>query len=732
MVNRHRWLLMWLAVAPAAWAQREPHIGYVYPAGGRQGTTVAAVIGGQYLNGADQIYVTGPDVQAVVVEHEPSLTPKQAQALRQRLEELRKQPKDAAARQEILAIRKKLAAFAKLRANPAIAETVPVAITIATNAVPGNRELRLGTPLGLSNPLVFQVGQLPEFRQPEPDAAAEPPFPRPGVNPVPAETPPLPITLPATVNGQILPGGVARYRFPARRGQQLVVATSARELIPYLADAVPGWFQAALTLYDPQGEELAYDDHYRFHPDPVLHYVIPQDGAYTLKIRDVLYRGREDFVYRVALGELPFLASLFPLGGRAGTRATVEVRGWNLPVTRLHLSLKQTPPGTYPIAVRNQQWFSNPLPFLVDTLPECREREPNNSPRTAQPVALPIIINGRCDPPGDVDVFRFDGRAGQQIVAEVMARRLESPLDSVLKLTDATGHQLAFNDDHEDKGSGLNTHHADSYLRATLPADGRYYLSLWDAQRNGGWAYSYRLRLSAPRPDFELRVVPASLSVRIGTSAPLTVYALRQDGFTGEIALTLKDAPAGFKLTATPIPANQDQVKLTLTPPPTAPTGRLRLHLEGRAMIEGREIVHAAVPAEDMMQAFAYRHLVPAQEWDVAVIGRFRPAETARILSALPVKIPGGGAARVQVSLPGGPFLNQIAFELTDPPDGVTLQTVSPTEFMLRADATKISPGRKGNLIVQATAARRPPPGAPGRRFTVGALPAIPFEVIQP
>ena len=44
----------------------------------------------------------------------------------------------------------------------------------------------------------------------------------------------------------------------------------------------------------------------------------------------------------------------------------------------------------------------------------------------------------------------FWGRAGQVIFVEVRARRLGSPLDSVLRLTDATGKQLAINDDYED------------------------------------------------------------------------------------------------------------------------------------------------------------------------------------------------------------------------------------------------------------------------------------------
>ena len=94
----------------------------------------------------------------------------------------------------------------------------------------------------------------------------------------------------------------------------------ARDLIPYLPDAVPGWFQAALALYDAKGRELEHADHYLFHPDPVLHYEIPKDGEYVVEIRDSIYRGREDFVYRITLGELPYVTSIFPLGGPAGAQ----------------------------------------------------------------------------------------------------------------------------------------------------------------------------------------------------------------------------------------------------------------------------------------------------------------------------------------------------------------------------------------------------------------------------
>ena len=137
--------------------------------------------------------------------------------------------------------------------------------------------------------------------------------------------------MPAVVNGQVLSGQIDRYRFAAKKGQNLVVVVGAQQLMPYIADAVPGWFQAVVTLRDERGDELAYADSFRFHPDPVLHYEVARDGNYIVEIRDSIFRGREDFVYRMAIGELPYATSIFPLGGKAGAVTRVEVQGWNLP-----------------------------------------------------------------------------------------------------------------------------------------------------------------------------------------------------------------------------------------------------------------------------------------------------------------------------------------------------------------------------------------------------------------
>ena len=781
-MNSLRWfvfagLAALLAVAPAAQAQQQAFkssIGYVYPAGGQMGTTFQITLGGQVLDGATNVFVSGKGVQATVLEHHKLVTQNEMMRLRDRAQELMKsKKKDAATWKELEEIRKKVSGFIRRPASRAIAEQVVVQVAMAPDAAPGEREIRLATALGLTNPMVFHVGQLSEVSKkpapvsPEQVLGQETRY-RFGQGKEESAIGEARITVPATVNGQIRAGGVDHYRFRARKGQQLVIAANARELVPYISDAVPGWFQATLALYDAKGSELAYDDDFRFHPDPVLFYRIPSDGEYMIEVKDAIYRGREDFVYRITVAEQPFVTSIFPLGGPAGEQTIVELKGWNLAVDKLTVDAKDKQSGIIPLSVRKGDQVSNIVPFAVDTLPECLEKEPNNSRDNAQKVALPIIVNGRVDQRGDVDVFCFEGRAGGEIVAEVLARRLDSPVDSALRLTDSTGKQLAMNDDHEDKGSGLNTHHADSYLRVKLPADGTYYVHMADTQRKGGPEFAYRLRISPPRPDFELRVAPSSISARPLTSTPITVYALRKDGFAGDITLALKDAPAGFALSGGWVPGTQQVVRLTLSVPPMFTKEPITVSLEGRATIQGRAVVHKAVPAEDMMQAFAYRHLVPAKEMKVAVSGMGRFASkggggrfgerarfaggagpfgsqsqaTVKVLNEQPVKLPAGGIAQVRVAAPSLSFIGKVELELSEPPDGISLKNVSlgreATEFDVQTDAAKIKPGLKGNLLVNVIVAPTfqsskggKGPGANMRRFPVGTLPAIPFEVVE-
>ena len=82
-------------LAPAAQAQNAPHIGYVYPAGGRQGTTFQVVIGGQFPSGITNFAVVldGDLARAKVVAYNRPLKPKEQQELKEELNKFQEKRK---------------------------------------------------------------------------------------------------------------------------------------------------------------------------------------------------------------------------------------------------------------------------------------------------------------------------------------------------------------------------------------------------------------------------------------------------------------------------------------------------------------------------------------------------------------------------------------------------------------------------------------------------------------
>lgn len=783
---------------------RVPHIGYLYPAGGQRGTEVTITAGGQNLRGGRQVHISGVGVRAEVLQFCPPLLNLGAdermeiqrrfrEAFITKLEELTGKPltnlrdkaadkpkfsdpkpteksKDAAPSQtpeetlkipehplldnldnrslrELVNIRMSLFPDRnKLQMNRQIAEGVQLKITIAPDAEPGSRELRIQTAAGLSNPIVFEVGTLPEIVEMEPNAGESiQAFPELSKLPQFMDSiRPQTYKLPIVFNGQIMPGDVDRFRFSVEQGQQIVVEARARNLIPYLADAVPGWFQATLALYDSGGKEVAFVDDYRFHPDPTMMVKIPRTGEYELEIRDAIYRGREDFVYRVSVGRQPYITQAFPLGGRAGQPVTAAIEGWNLASSQLPLETAAEGPHIRRAAVKDGDTPSNFILYAVDTLPEFTETETNDSPDQAQRVPIPIIINGRIDKDGDEDLFRLDLTAGQELVAEVYGRRLDSPIDSLLRLTDEKGNTVAVNDDFIVKendlykdAQGVITHPADSWMQTQIKTSGIYYIHIRDTQGHGSSAHVYRLRICPPQPGFDLRMTPSSLNLRAGIPMPVTVYALRRDGFSGPIEVAVHNV-SGFRLDGGTIPEGVDRIRMTLTGLGNVSEDLVALHLEGEAQIRGTTVKSPVVPAEDMMQAFLYRHLVPSQEMIVAVD---RPKWSPLIESAgkEPIRIPAGGQAEVVLKTPRRPTAQKFQLELLEPPAGISLGPVtvstSQLSIIVKADIDLPNIGFRDNLIVELIGERpRLKDGKPtGQfdRFSAGVLPAIPIQVVD-
>ncbi len=644
-----------MATANSAQAQSQ-YIGYVYPAGGQQGTTFPIRLGGQSLIYPTELVVSGDGVSARLVDYYRVMNNQELGLLRQQLNELKKKdsavdemmgsmmsmqelpamagppgsrpgtagdPGDSppseqeSAKQTLIKrIEQRFAEDERTAAVRAHRELVFAEVTVAPDAAPGPREIRVITKRGISNATPFHVGQVPEVARKPMKTSKLPVLGKEKLaqRKRPPEEEEVQVSVPCTMNGQVAAGEMNRYRFQATKGQRLVITAQARSLIPYMADGVPGWFQAVLRLHDSEGNEVAYNDDYRFNPDPILFVEVPADGEYVLTINEALFRGRENFVYRITLGELPFVTSIFPLGARVGEPVKIEMEGWNLDQMTLATPPTDASVGTIRLAASDGKTVSNDMPFALDTLPECLDVEPNNAPAAAQKVNLPFIINGRVDQPGDWDVFEVDAKAGQTLVAEVHARRLDSPMDSFLKITGPDGKVIALNDDHFDVASGLNTDHADSYLMAKLPTDGKYFVHLGDTRQAGGKEYAYRLRISEPQPDFELRLLPSRVVIRSKKSSSVTVYAIRRDGFTGPIKLNFKDLPDGLQSGGATLAADKEVVKLALKTSLTETEQSVSLTVVGSATIGDKEVVHQAVPTEDRMQAFLWRHLAPAED----------------------------------------------------------------------------------------------------------------------
>lgn len=704
-----------LAGVSSAEAQNQ-YIGFVYPAGGQQGTTFPIRLGGQDLANVDQLIVSGEGVEVRLVDYYRVLGNQELGLLQQQLGELRKaetvvddemaakmawwefpapigppvvteeeeeeeqicpacgraSPLDATecvyctAKLEKHAPAKPAAdkaaseakqgdsksekevgkqnlidriqrVFAEDERTPAVrsqTELVFAEVTIDPDAKPGRREIRVVTKRGISNALPFYVGQVPEVARKPMKTMQLPVLGREELaqRKRPPEEQVLRVSVPCTMNGQLAAGEINQYRFHASQGQRLVMSAKARALIPYVPDGVPGWFQAVLRLHDPHGNEVAYNDDFRFNPDPLIYYEVPEDGDYLLTINEALFRGRESFVYRITIGEIPYVSSIFPLGGRVGDSVAIEMEGWNLDEAKLSPPPKDAPPGRYLLAATNGEMSSNYVPFVLDTLPECIEQEPNDEPGAAQKLTLPMIVNGRSDRPGDWDVFEIEGKAGETIVAEVQARRLGSPMDSMVQISNAEGKIIALNDDHFDVASGLNTDHADSYVMVKLPADGKYFVHIGDTRRQAGKEVAYRLRIGHPRPSFELRVAPSRIVMPSKGSAAVTVFAIRRDGFNGPISLNFKDLPQGFESGGATLAADKESVGLALKTSLAETERPLDVTVVGTAKVGDQEIVGQAVPAEDKMQAFLWRHLSPADTLPVLVFdpGYKEPAERVR------------------------------------------------------------------------------------------------------
>jgi hypothetical protein len=169
-----------------------------------------------------------------------------------------------------------------------------------------------------------------------------------------------------------------------------------------------------------------------------------------------------------------------------------------------------TPVGLAGVRLATPGGVSNLRLVMIDDLPTTREQDNNHSIEDAHQIALATAIDGACQPEQS-DFFKFSALAGQRLSVEVVARRLGSPLDPVIRLLDRTGKELAYSDDE----GGLS---ADCRFAHSFSADGAYLLEIRDIRYHGGANHFYRLRCG----DFPLVTVPYPLGALAGSDTTVS------------------------------------------------------------------------------------------------------------------------------------------------------------------------------------------------------------------
>jgi hypothetical protein len=174
------------------------------------------------------------------------------------------------------------------------------------------------------------------------------------------------------------------------------------------------------------------------------------------------------------------------------------------------------------------------FPFALDRYPVVNESGVTDSARASMAIKLPVTVVGTIDRAGDMDYFRFEATAGQQVGVQVVAAELGSKLDPVVVLTDAAGQVLA---------EGGTT------LGYVIPAAGTYAVGIRDRDFRGGPDMTYRLHVG----DVPVVTGVFPLAVRRGTATRVHVHGVNL-GPAGAVAVTANppaDAAPGSKLALT-------------------------------------------------------------------------------------------------------------------------------------------------------------------------------------
>ena len=542
----------------------EPELHTLAPLGGRVGSSLAVEIRGKFLDGAYAAWLSHDAFEARVKSVEAVAPPKAAG-------DAKDQPKDDGEYR------------------------VTLRIDIAPDAAPGPHPLRLVAPGGVSNRLYLQIHEDPVIAESS----------QPHQQPATAQ----PVAVPVVVNGTIgRHGELDYYSLEASAGQEV-----AFEVI-FTHETLAKGFRPQLRIYETAGSwlgsrqltQLAF--HSEVHGEinlspgeqgpppgttPInsgLKYRFGRAGRYLVEVASERFQGKPEYAYQLRMA---------PVGvdyqgclndsewGRTFTRR-IDADRLEALWARTVTSNRPTDPAAdgqpasgrpNPETAYDNQQGKRPAP-IPNRVTHWTEAEPNDGPGGATEVALPALIQGAIDRPGDVDTFRFKLASTQRLAFEIETPGLSPPhFTPRFEIKDGAGRSMVTNL-HRVKSTLSEgqwvVKDVEPKVIETFDQEGEYTVEVRDAtSRSGSRGCQYRLLIRPQIPHLgeftvetlkrgteDRRVDPLRINLTPGEAKSLTVTARIEeidaritdslgerafDWGTGEMILLAEGLPQGVK-----------------------------------------------------------------------------------------------------------------------------------------------------------------------------------------
>lgn len=451
-------------------------------------------------------------------------------------------------------------------------------LNIDANSPLGRQEIRLNTPRGLSNPIQFDVRDLPEFTENEPNE---------GTNG-------NAVAVPVVINGRIgLAKDADRFTFKAAADGKLVAEVEARRFGSPL--------DALLAVY--AGESLVAQNDDAQGSDARIEFEVKKDSTYAVALRDLTGRGGGNFGYRLAIrppsaaAGASLAAKFFPdavrLNRNGRTRVRVEVAraGFDGPV---RITAQNLPPGVsqQPIVIppgRNEgdllltaapDAITGTQPLRIAAAATTGGRELVASATAIVPEAAERAFKQGFLSVLDLTPFTIDALTVGAGMDQLQSANIDVAVNRAPGFTgDVKLTAVGFVSGREAITKSLAvkelTVKADArtaQLKLTATVDSeigvRHVLVRGEAAHNGETVveFSQPVAVGVTQIPFVLSATPSKISLNAPPAGTTNVdemelkVAVNRRGFTGELPLVLSGLPKGVTVDATNIPANSSEL----------------------------------------------------------------------------------------------------------------------------------------------------------------------------